>query len=267
MPAMSPTMTEGGIASWKKKEGESFSSGDVLLEIETDKATIDVEAQEDGVLGKIIAKEGEKGLPVGKVIALLVEEGDDISNLEIPKEEEARPAEPTKPVKADSKSDAPPTSAPASPNPTKPAAHIHVEGPMFPSVIRLLSEAGIKDYKKIKGTGVRGMLTKGDVLAYMGKASSPTGTYKSSALSAAPQAAAPPKKEVKPVDALGLRRMIVSGLTEITSAQQSALKGPAPTFDDVLNDYLPISTKATQPPAGLPIATSPKKPDFLDGLL
>lgn len=54
MPAMSPTMTEGGIAQWKKKEGESFSAGDVLIEIETDKATIDVEAQDDGVMAKII---------------------------------------------------------------------------------------------------------------------------------------------------------------------------------------------------------------------
>lgn len=54
MPAMSPTMTEGGIASWKKQEGDSFSAGDVLVEIETDKATIDVEAQDDGVLIKII---------------------------------------------------------------------------------------------------------------------------------------------------------------------------------------------------------------------
>lgn len=54
MPAMSPTMTEGGIASWKKKEGDTFTAGDVLVEIETDKATIDVEAQDDGVLAKII---------------------------------------------------------------------------------------------------------------------------------------------------------------------------------------------------------------------
>lgn len=54
MPAMSPTMTEGGIASWKKKEGDTFAAGDVLVEIETDKATIDVEAQDDGVLAKII---------------------------------------------------------------------------------------------------------------------------------------------------------------------------------------------------------------------
>lgn len=143
------------------------------------------------------AKDGERGLPVGKVIALLVEEGDDISNLEIP-EEDAKPAEPARPVESDKKLDTVPSSAPASPSPTRPSSHIHVNGPVFPSVMRLLNEAGIKDYKKIKGTGVRGMLTKGDVLAYMGKASSPTGTYKKSAVSAAPQAAAaPPKKEVK----------------------------------------------------------------------
>lgn len=54
MPAMSPTMTEGGIADWKKAEGEAFAAGDVLLEIETDKATIDVEAQDDGILAKIV---------------------------------------------------------------------------------------------------------------------------------------------------------------------------------------------------------------------
>lgn len=53
---MSPTMTEGGIASWKFKPGEAFSAGDVLLEIETDKATIDVEAQDDGVMGKILVR-------------------------------------------------------------------------------------------------------------------------------------------------------------------------------------------------------------------
>ncbi|OBZ79090.1 Pyruvate dehydrogenase complex protein X component, mitochondrial [Grifola frondosa] len=79
MPAMSPTMTEGGIASWKKKEGESFSSGDVLLEIETDKATIDVEAQDDGILAKIIANDGAKNIAVGSAIAIIGEEGDDLS--------------------------------------------------------------------------------------------------------------------------------------------------------------------------------------------
>lgn len=61
---MSPTMTEGGIASWKKQEGETFAAGDVLLEIETDKATIDVEAQDDGVLAKIVVSSPQS--PVGE---------------------------------------------------------------------------------------------------------------------------------------------------------------------------------------------------------
>jgi pyruvate/2-oxoglutarate dehydrogenase complex dihydrolipoamide acyltransferase (E2) component len=84
MPAMSPTMTEGGIANWKKAEGDTFVAGDVLLEIETDKATIDVEAQDDGIMGKILVQAGENKVPVGQVIAILAEEGDDISSIEVP---------------------------------------------------------------------------------------------------------------------------------------------------------------------------------------
>jgi len=79
MPAMSPTMTDGGIASWKKEEGDSFSAGEVLLEVETDKATIDVEAQDDGVLAKIIVGEGAKHITVGSPIAIIAEVGDDIA--------------------------------------------------------------------------------------------------------------------------------------------------------------------------------------------
>lgn len=95
MPAMSPTMTEGGISSWKKHEGESFAAGDVLVEIvgyvlsacvsshlplqETDKATIDVEAQDDGVLAKIVANNGAKNIAVGSPIAIIGEQGDDLS--------------------------------------------------------------------------------------------------------------------------------------------------------------------------------------------
>jgi pyruvate dehydrogenase E2 component (dihydrolipoamide acetyltransferase) len=76
---MSPTMTEGGIATWKKQAGEAFSAGDVLLEIETDKATMDVEAQDDGVMAKIVVDAGAKNVPVNSVIAVLGEEGDDLS--------------------------------------------------------------------------------------------------------------------------------------------------------------------------------------------
>ncbi|EPQ58621.1 single hybrid motif-containing protein, partial [Gloeophyllum trabeum ATCC 11539] len=181
MPAMSPTMTEGGIASWKVKEGDSFSAGDVLLEIETDKATIDVEAQDEGIMGKILAPDGTKAIPVGKVIALLAEEGDDISNLEPPKEESSSPPPPKPQAQSQPPSAAEAkTPGPSAPPPApKPAKHIPLDPsrPLFPSVLRLLQENDV-DISKVKGTGVRGMLTKGDVLAFLGKASSPTGTYK-----------------------------------------------------------------------------------------
>lgn len=134
-------MTEGGIASWKLSEGQTFSAGDVLLEIETDKATIDVEAQDDGVMGKILVKDGEKGVPVGRVIAVLAEEGDDLSGIEVPgdlgpegeasvaqeeNKEEPVKAEPVKEEKVEPKSE------------EKHQHHkITHSAPLFPSVSRL----------------------------------------------------------------------------------------------------------------------------------
>ncbi|KAJ2635104.1 hypothetical protein IW137_004265, partial [Coemansia sp. RSA 1287] len=83
MPALSPTMTEGGIARWEKQEGEAFVAGDLLLQIETDKAQMDVEAQDDGVLVKILAPEGAQNVRVNSVIAIVAEEGDDIASIDI----------------------------------------------------------------------------------------------------------------------------------------------------------------------------------------
>ena len=77
MPALSPTMTEGTIAKWLKAEGDTVSSGDVLAEIETDKATMELEAIEEGILGKILSPEGSEGIPVNQPIAVIFEEGED----------------------------------------------------------------------------------------------------------------------------------------------------------------------------------------------
>jgi pyruvate dehydrogenase E2 component (dihydrolipoamide acetyltransferase) len=79
MPALSPTMTEGKLARWVKKEGDKVKSGDVIAEIETDKATMEVEAADEGVLGKILVAEGSEGVAVNTVIAVLLEEGEDSS--------------------------------------------------------------------------------------------------------------------------------------------------------------------------------------------
>ncbi len=83
MPALSPTMTEGNLAKWLKEEGDTVEAGDVIAEIETDKATMEVEAVDDGILGRIIVAEGTEGVPVNTPIAVLLEDGesaDDISD-------------------------------------------------------------------------------------------------------------------------------------------------------------------------------------------
>src|SRR5579885_2423121 len=77
MPALSPTMTEGTVARWLKKEGDEVDAGDVLAEIETDKATMEYEAVDEGRIGKIIVPEGSQGIKVNQPIAVLLEEGED----------------------------------------------------------------------------------------------------------------------------------------------------------------------------------------------
>ncbi|KAJ7118805.1 single hybrid motif-containing protein [Mycena epipterygia] len=268
MPAMSPTMTEGGIAGWKKKDGEAFVAGDVLLEIETDKATIDVEAQDDGIMGKILVPDGSKNIVVGKVIALLAEEGDDISNLQ-PPQEDASPRRQQQPESSAS-SAAPPPPAQQSNNPT-PSQHAHSglpshSRPIFPSVHRLLMEYGISKPSEITGTGVRGMLTKGDVLAFLGKASGPMGTYKESP---PPMVQAQPKKEeYKPLDGLALRRLIVSTMLQnsVKARNPAADSLAHADFDSVLADYLP-RTSTTPPVKASPVPSPPKATNWLDGLI
>src|SRR3978361_1965227 len=87
MPALSPTMTEGTLARWLKKEGDEIKAGDVIAEIETDKATMEVEAVDEGVLGKILIEDGTANVKVNAPIAVLVEEGE-----AVPSDASAAPA-------------------------------------------------------------------------------------------------------------------------------------------------------------------------------
>src|ERR1051325_2754794 len=96
MPALSPTMTEGNLVKWHKKEGDIVKSGDVIAEIETDKATMEVDTPDEGIMGKIIVPEGTEGVQVNQVIALLLEEGEDSSALETVKTKTG-PQEPNTP--------------------------------------------------------------------------------------------------------------------------------------------------------------------------
>ena len=83
MPALSPTMEEGTLAKWLVKEGDTVESGDVMAEIETDKATMEFEAVDEGIIGKILVPEGSAGVKVNEVIAILLDDGEDVSNIEV----------------------------------------------------------------------------------------------------------------------------------------------------------------------------------------
>ena len=104
MPALSPTMEKGNLSKWLKKEGDVIKSGDVLAEIETDKATMEVEAVDEGVLGKIVVPEGSSDVPVNQVIGLILEEGEDAAAMSAPKA--APKAEPSPKADAPAKADA-----------------------------------------------------------------------------------------------------------------------------------------------------------------
>ncbi|HAR52067.1 MAG TPA: pyruvate dehydrogenase complex E1 component subunit beta, partial [Roseovarius nubinhibens] len=90
MPALSPTMEEGTLAKWLVKEGDTVSSGDILAEIETDKATMEFEAVDEGVIGKILVGDGSEGVKVNTPIAVLLEEGESADDIS---EASAAPAE------------------------------------------------------------------------------------------------------------------------------------------------------------------------------
>lgn len=188
MPAMSPTMEEGGIVGWKVKNGQEFAAGDVLLEVETDKATIDVEAQDDGIMWEILENDGASGLAVGKPIALLAEPGDDLSSLERPNLEAEAPAPKKEEPKKELKESKPEPKAQAEPEPepeTEKAAPAESKSgsgevlskanpnqKLTPAVELLLHSKGISAedaYSKIQASGPKGRILKGDVLAYLGE--------------------------------------------------------------------------------------------------
>ena len=161
MPAVSPSMTEGTIARWLKKEGDTIKTGDLLAEIETDKAVVEFEAEEDGILGKILAPDGAQNVPVGQAIALLMKSGENASasvqsgTPAVAKQESAAPA-------------AAPAAAPIAPVApiTAPAAHVETSGRILASPLarRIAAERGV-DLARIKGSGPGGRVVKLDVEA------------------------------------------------------------------------------------------------------
>jgi pyruvate dehydrogenase E2 component (dihydrolipoamide acetyltransferase) len=168
MPALSPTMTEGTLSRWLKHEGDAVKSGDVLAEIETDKATMEVEAVDEGVIGRLLVPEGTENVAVNRPIALLLEEGEDPAALpkagagEAPAKPAPAKAEPA-PAPAAGKAVAP---APAPATPAAPATQKAEGGRVFASPLarRVAAEAGI-DLAAIAGSGPNGRIVRADVEA------------------------------------------------------------------------------------------------------
>jgi pyruvate dehydrogenase E2 component (dihydrolipoamide acetyltransferase) len=228
MPALSPTMTEGTLAKWLIGEGDEVNPGDVIAEIETDKATMEVEAVEEGKLGKILVAEGTEGVAVNNVIALLLEEGEDASALDSVDTSNAAAATAPAAAPAPAAAEAPQASEPASPTTGTNAAPAPktTEGDnrviASPLARRMASQAGI-ELAGLTGSGPNGRIVKADIEAAIA-GGAPSATPAPAAAPAAPSAvaqAAPttaeklpfePEFELEPLSSM--RKTIARRLTE-----------------------------------------------------
>ena len=220
MPALSPTMEEGTLAKWLVKEGDTVKSGDLLAEIETDKATMEFEAVDEGTVAQILVAEGTDNVKVGTVIAVIAGEDEDASSAKAP------PA-PAPAPEAESKAETPAPAPAAAPTPA-PAPAAAVPGDRIkasPLAKRLAAEQGI-DLKTLTGTGPGGRIVKADLEGAPASAAAPAATAAPTPAAAAP-AAAPATAGAIPDFGIphedeklsGMRKTIARRLTE--SMQQS----------------------------------------------
>jgi pyruvate dehydrogenase E2 component (dihydrolipoamide acetyltransferase) len=180
MPALSPTMTEGNLARWLKQEGDRIKAGDVIAEIETDKATMEVEAVDEGILGRILVPAGTQGVKVNDVIAVLVEAGEAVPAAGAAPKAAAAPAATPAPVAAPVAAAPAPVAAPAS------GDRVFAS----PLARRMAAQAGV-DISKIAGSGPNGRIVKADVDAALSRGPAP-------ASAAAPAAAPAPIAAPRP---------------------------------------------------------------------
>ncbi len=179
MPALSPTMEEGTLAKWLVKEGDAVKSGDILAEIETDKATMEFEAVDEGVIGKILVAAGTEGVKVNAPIAVLLEDGESVSDIGT-----APPA--AAPVAAPSAAPTAPAAA-AAPAPAAPKAATGERIFASPLARRIAAQKGL-DLAAVAGSGPHGRIVKADVEGATAapKAATPTAAPAASAPAAAP---------------------------------------------------------------------------------
>ncbi|MDC1212911.1 pyruvate dehydrogenase complex dihydrolipoamide acetyltransferase [Rhodospirillales bacterium] len=223
MPALSPTMTEGKLAKWLVKEGDDVESGDVMAEIETDKATMEVEAVDEGKIGKIVVAEGTDGVTVNAVIALLLEDGEDASALEGAEtassgsgeaKAEAAPAEAAAPAETPTAAPSPAQAAPAGPAPTSSDGDRIFSSPL---ARRLAKMEGI-DISQVSGSGPHGRVVKRDIDKAVSEG---TGKASASGASAAPAAVPAAAAATPPA---GIDAAMLSLLPEYEAVENSGMR-------------------------------------------
>jgi pyruvate dehydrogenase E2 component (dihydrolipoamide acetyltransferase) len=220
MPALSPTMEEGTLAKWLVAEGDRVQSGDLLAEIETDKATMEFEAVDEGVIGKLLVAEGTANVKVNSAIAILLEEGDAADATAAPPAQSTAAAAPV--AAEESTAHAP---APSAPNSAAPAAMSSNDGTRIfasPLARRIAADQGL-DLTQISGSGPKGRIVKADVIAAAAASSAAAAPLAGASL---PAAALPSSASAASVEALyqgrsyktvsldGMRRVIADRLTE-----------------------------------------------------
>jgi len=224
MPALSPTMEEGTLAKWLVKEGDEVKSGDILAEIETDKATMEFEAVDEGKIAKILVPEGTDGVKVGAPIAIMAGEGESVDASAAPKADTPPPTPPKAPAapKPDVTPAAPPAPAAVEtpPAPAAPAAPPRVEGDRVKAspLARRLAQAQNIDLGGIQGSGPGGRIVRADVDAAAGKAPAAAPSQVAAPAPAAGHAILPgPMEQAIPHEAVKLsniRKTIARRLTE-----------------------------------------------------
>jgi len=191
MPALSPTMEEGTLAKWLIKEGDMVSSGDLMAEIETDKATMEFEAVDEGVLAKILISEGTDNVKVGEVIAILAEDGEDVANIDVNSASTVAPSEASK------KATETPSvnSTPASPE-TSPSVSVSKSNRIKASPLarRIAAEKEV-DLASLVGSGPKGRIVKSDV-----ENAGSTNNAAATISATAPSAVTAPVAQCTPVD-------------------------------------------------------------------
>ena len=215
MPALSPTMEEGTLAKWLVKEGDNVEAGDVIAEIETDKATMEVEAVDEGTLARILVQDGTDEVAVNAPIALLLEEGEDASALE---GFSVKPLNGSRTPQEPEKSAPEPSPVPPAPEalPVSPAVQIpQAEDRIFASPLarRLAGEKGI-DLASVDGTGPHGRIIKRDIESYEPKAAPATQPSEPSKEAKAPPPGLFVEGRYETIKLDGMRKTIAARMTE-----------------------------------------------------